>query len=113
MIEIICAKFGTTLDKLLPAVIEFGKYDCKLTARICSYFIIAGILMIIFGMFLEKHCYDGSLGEAIGFLLFLVGIIAIVVAAFILIVALATLNEWNNYPEFMSYKYILNQIVVK
>ena len=110
VIELLCSKFGTTMDNLLPAVIEFGKYDCRLTARICSYFIIAGIFMIIFGRFIEKHSYDGLFCEIIGIMIFVLGILAIIIASFILVIALATLNEWNNYPEVMAYKYILNQL---
>lgn len=101
IIDALCAKLGVTMENLIPAVAEFGKYDCQLTARICSYFIVVGILCLIIAFTLEKtnRGWDG--------LFFIVGILAVVIAGFVLILALATLNEWNNFPEVMAYKYIL------
>ncbi len=103
ILDTLCAKFGTTIDNLLPAIIEFGKYDCQLTARICTYFVIFGLAAWVVGFgLIRKTDLDG-----LGVGLCAVGFLAVLVATFILVVALATLNEWNNFPEVMAYKYIL------
>lgn len=105
IIDALCAKFGVTLEHLIPAIVEFGKYDCQLTARICSYFIIGGILCILFAFLLIKRSGDC---EFIGLLLLVIGIAAILIAGFVLLIALATLNKWNQFPEIMAYRYILS-----
>ena len=103
VVDILCTKFGTTIENLLPAIIEFGKYDCQLTARVCVGFIIFGIALVVLGYLLVKYTeFDILPGLCI-----ILGICAILIAAFILVVALATLSEWNHCPEVMAYKYIL------
>lgn len=106
MIDALCTKLGTTMENLVPAIVEFGKYDCQLTARVCMGFIIFGIALILIAVFMYKHSdYEFLPALFVG-----IGILSILVAAFVLVVALATLNEWNHFPEVMAYKYILSMI---
>lgn len=108
VIEVLCDRFGTTIDNLLPAIIEFGKYDCRLTARVCTYFLIAGIVMVLLAWCIERFSrWDHDL---LSCCLIVLGTFCIVVSALIIVIALATLNEWNNFPEVMAYKYILEMI---
>jgi uncharacterized oligopeptide transporter (OPT) family protein len=106
VIDALCTKLGTTMENLVPAIVEFGKYDCQLTARVCMGFIIFGIALILIAVFMYKHTnYDILPALFVG-----IGIFAILIAAIVLVVALATLNEWNHFPEVMAYKYIISMI---
>lgn len=106
VIDALCTKLGTTMENLIPAIVEFGKYDCQLTARVCMGFIIFGIALILIAVFMYKHTdYDILPG-----LFVVIGIFAILIAAIVLVIALATLNEWNHFPEVMAYKYIISMI---
>lgn len=106
VIDALCTKLGTTMENLVPAIVEFGKYDCQITARVCMGFIIFGIALILIAVFMYKHTnYDILPGLFVA-----IGIFAILVAAIVLVIALATLNEWNHFPEVMAYKYIIQLI---
>lgn len=106
VIDSLCSKFGTTIDNLLPAIVEFGKYDCQLTARICTYFVIFGLIALAVSLYLFRKTELDDLG----FGLCIVGFIAVIVGTLILVVALAELNEWNHFPEVMAYKYIIEAL---
>ena len=34
VIDNLCVRLGTTMENLVPAIVEFGKYDCQITARV-------------------------------------------------------------------------------
>ena len=103
VIDSLCSKFGTTIDNLLPAIIEFGKYDCQLTARICTYFVIFGLIALAVSLYLFRKTELDGLGVALS----CIGFTAVIIGTIVLVVALAELNEWNNFPEVMAYKYII------
>ena len=110
VIDALCAKLGTTMENLIPAIVEFGKYDCQLTARVCMGFIIFGIVLILIAVFMFKHTDYDIYYDILPGLFVAIGIFAILVAAIVLVIALATLNEWNHFPEVMAYKYITEMI---
>ena len=103
VIDAICAKLGIALDKLIPAVVEFGTYECQLTIRVCIYILLAGILMSIFAFWLTRKGY-----EIVPLVLFIIGITAIIICVVVLIFAAVDLHKWETYPEMMAYHYILN-----
>lgn len=106
VIDALCTKLGTTMENLVPAIVEFGKYDCQITARVCMGFIIFGIVMVLIAAIMFKRTDYEVLPVAF----ITIGIVAILIAATILVIALATLSEWNRFPEVMAYKYIIEMI---
>lgn len=106
VVDSLLSKFGTTMEYLMPAIIDFGRYECKLTIRVCSYLIITGIIFMVVSYIINRKIRCYSLEFWMDFL-FIIGIVMIIVCVFIIILALATLNKWNTFPEIMAYKYIL------
>ena len=106
VIDALCTKLGTTMENLIPAIVEFGKYDCQITARCCTWCILFGVVLIALGYLLDKY----TDADFIPGMLFVIGVITIFISTFILMVALATLSEWNHCPEVMAYKYIISMI---
>ena len=106
IVDSLLSKFGTTMENLMPAIIDFGRYECKLTIRVCSYLIIMGIIFMVVSYIINRKIRCYSLEFWMDFL-FITGIVMIIICVFVIILALATLNKWNNFPEIMAYKYIL------
>ena len=107
IVDSLLSKFGTTIEKLIPSIVEFGRYDCQLTIRVCSYLIVVGIIFIALGLIVTRRYVSDGIGTLLLFLGIL-GTVMIIVYAFIIVIAIATLNEWNAFPEIMAYKYILS-----
>lgn len=105
VIDALCAKLGVTMEHLIPAVVEFGTYECQLTIRVCIYILLVGILMTIFAFWLTRKGYDIAPG-----VLFIIGIMAILICAIALFYAAVDLHKWETYPEMMAYRYILNML---
>lgn len=103
VIDALCAKLGVTIEHLIPAIVEFGTYECQMTIRVCIYILLAGILMSVFAFWLLRKGY-----EFVPIVLFAIGITAILVCAVFLILAAVDLHKWEAYPEMMAYRYILN-----
>ena len=103
IIDTLCAKFGVTLEHLIPAIVEFGTYECQLTIRVCIYILLAGIISAILGFWLARKGY-----VSVPLVLFVIGIIAIFLCGFLLIAAVIDLHKWEAFPEMMAYRYILN-----
>ena len=108
IVDSLLNKFGTTIDKLLPSIIEFGRYDCLLNIRVCSYLIVVGIIFVALSWFLTTRYDLSDWLEIISIFLGVFAVIMIIVCAIIIVIEIATLNEWNAFPEIMAYKYILN-----
>lgn len=107
VVDSLLAKFGTTMDRLMPAIIDFGRYECRHTIRVCTYMILIGIIfMIVSYMALKRHWVVGFDGELIMDFLFVVGLIMVVISVAMIVICLATLQKWNDFPEVMAYKYI-------
>ena len=107
IVDSLLNKFGTTIDKLLPSIIEFGRYDCQLNIRVCSYLIAVGIIFVALALIIAKRDVSDGV-EVLLFFLGVFGVTIIIICAIIIVIAIATLNEWNAFPEIMAYKYILN-----
>ena len=108
IVDSLLSKFGTTMENLMPAIIDFGRYECKLTIRVCSYLIITGIIFMAVSYLVNRNRKSMSFTlETWMGIFFITGIVMMSVCVFIIILALVTLNKWNNFPEIMAYKYIL------
>lgn len=104
-VDSLLARFGTTMDRLMPAIIDFGRYECRYTVRVCIWLIGVGIIFAIVARFLDKH---NNIWEWAFWIdaLFVVGMLMIIISVFTIVVALCTLQKWNDFPEMMAYKYI-------
>ena len=103
IIDALCAKLGVTLENLIPAIVEFGTYECQMTIRVCIYILLAGIISVVFAFLLGRKGYD-----TVPMILFVFGMIAIVTCAVLLIFKVVDLHKWEAFPEMMAYRYILN-----
>lgn len=108
IVDSLLNKFGTTIDKLLPSIIEFGRYDCQLTIRICGYLIAISIVFMALSWFLTTRYNLSDWLEIFSVFLAVFGMIVFIVCIVVMIFGIVTLNEWNAFPEIMAYKYILN-----
>lgn len=98
-IELICEKLGTTIENLVPAVIEYLTHRANVGITIGAIMIAVGVLLVVVGFMIEKHG-DGFLGFFIGgaFLLFGGVVLGVYIYSYHLIV---------RYPEFSAYQEIL------
>lgn len=104
IVDSLLAKFGTTMDRLMPAIIDFGRYECRYTVRVCIWLIGVGIIFAIVAHFLD-HISSWECGFWID-VMFIIGMLMIIISVFMIVVALCTLQKWNDFPEMMAYKYI-------
>lgn len=106
VVDSLLAKFGTTMDRLIPAIIDFGRYECKHTIRVCIYMIALGLILMVISHLILKSHRVGYDGEFILELMFGLGLVAVIICTLLIIVDLATLQKWYDFPEVMAYKYI-------
>ena len=104
-VDSLLARFGTTMERLMPAIIDFGRYECRYTVRVCIWLISVGIIFAIMARFLSKHVSSCEWEFWID-ALFVVGMLMIIISVFMIVVALCTLQKWHDFPEVMAYKYI-------
>ena len=112
VVDSLLAKFGTTMDRLMPAIIDFGRYECRHTIRVCVWFIIVGMIFMLvahLGIKRAKRRDNGDLEFFMDFF-FDVGFIMVLASVFMIVVALCTLQKWNDFPEMMAYKYIFGMM---
>lgn len=108
IVDSLLAKFGTTMDRLMPAIIDFGRYECRHTIRICIWLIIIGMIFMLlthFGLKHDKKTDNIDLEVFMDFF-FVIGALMVLVSIFMIVVALCTIQKWNDFPEMMAYKYI-------
>lgn len=105
-VDSLLARFGTTMDRLMPAIIDFGRYECKHTIRVCIYMIALGLILMVVSHLVLKRNRVGYNAELICEILFALGLVAVIICVLLIIVDLATLQKWYDFPEVMAYKYI-------
>lgn len=109
-LDTLCQKFGTTINYLIPKVIEFGKYENRLGL------IIVGIIFVvsaIVAIWLNKKSNEPNISFTEENLYFGISVISEIIAILMLIgLILYSVDfiKWHSYPEMMAYKYILNII---
>lgn len=105
-VDSLLARFGTTMDRLMPVIIDFGRYECKHTIRVCIYMIALGLISMVVSHLILKSHRVGYNAEIIWELIFGLGLVAVIICVLLIIVDLATLQKWYDFPEVMAYKYI-------
>ena len=63
VVDSLLVKFGTTMDRLMPAIIDFGRYECRHTIRVCIWFIALGLILMVISHLVLKHTNVGFNGE--------------------------------------------------
>lgn len=106
VVDSLLAKFGTTMERLMPAIIDFGRYECRHTIRVCIWLIALGLILMVVSHLVLKHSDVGYNAELIWELLFALGLMAVIICVLLIIVDLETLQKWYDFPEVMAYKYI-------
>lgn len=100
----LCEKLGTTIDNLIPRVIEFGLLDSKQG-------LLVGIIIFILGV--VCICILKNIRDELSwpFIFFLLGsIIGILVGVLVISLNAYDLSLWHKAPEMMAYKTILHWI---
>lgn len=98
-IELICEKLGTTIENLVPAVIEYLIHRANIGIMIGNIMIAIGVLLIVVGFIIERR------GD--GFLWFLVGGFSLLFGVIFLGVYIYSYHLIVRYPEFSAYQEIL------
>lgn len=110
-IELLCQKLGTTLDKLVPAVIQFGIHDAKISLMISIIILTVGIGLIITGICIANRDKYLSVDNDMQIIMpIFFGAICFVIGLVILIICIVKLHYWNTFPELQAYKMILKWI---
>lgn len=107
----ICNQLGTSIENLLPKLIEYGKYDCQLTIYTWSMIFIFSMLILGAGLYIRKNENNlSSIKDLFSFVFVVGGFVFAFISICIIIIACYTLNEWDTFPEIMAYKYIISRI---
>lgn len=102
VIELICEKLGTTVEKLLPAVIEFLTHSNKIGIAVGSTLIATGLALLVIGFIVNRH-HDG-------WLWFLCGTISLLVGVVIFGNSVYCYHMVKTHPTVSAYKEILEWI---
>ena len=108
VVEMLCEKFGTTVNELIPKIVEWGIADCTLTLHVATGFLVLGIILLFLAYICDRSGKYNLEGFAIAFWIF--GGTAVGACALIIVINLCTRYEWIHYPEVMAYKMIVNNI---
>ena len=108
VVEMLCEKFGTTVNELIPKIVEWGIGDCTLMLHVTTGFLVLGIILLFLAYICDRSGKYDLDGIAIAFWIF--GGATTVICIILIAVALCTRYEWIHYPEVMVYKMIFNHI---
>ena len=101
-IELICEKLGTTIEKLVPSMIEYSIYKLHMSLLICGAILILGVFTIVLGF--TKRALDT---EAC-IVLWILGGIVTAICFIAVAIQLYDLRIWNAYPTMRAYETILS-----
>lgn len=104
VIELICEKLGTTIEKLVPAVIEYGTYKTKTGLTIWGIVLAVSIFIILLGFTRKAYATD------LDIVCWVIGGIIFGIFAIFVIIELYDLKMWNNYPEMRAYETIMSWV---
>ena len=105
-IELICQKLGTTLENLVPAVIDYNIYADKIGIFIGAVILIIGFILIGVAIYLnhKEDYYDEPI------VLYFLILMAIAVGSIIFFVSIVDYHYFVKFPEIRAYKAILGWI---
>ena len=101
-IELICEKLGTTIEYLVPAVIEYLTHRANVGIAVGVVLVVVGAFLVTIGFVIDKHEYGFGWFLAGGFVLgFGMIVLGFYFYARHLVIA---------YPQISAYKEILGWI---
>ena len=101
-IELICEKLGTTIENLVPSVIEYCIYKAHVLLLIWGAIFMLGVFAIVLGF--TKRALDSD--SCI--VLWTLGGIAVLICFIAVSIELYNLRLWNAYPTMRAYETILS-----
>ena len=104
-IELICEKLGTTIENLVPAVIEYINHTANIGITVSAFFLAIGVALIIAGIIIDKKSryIDGVSFDIIGFFVALIGLVGLGFAIY-------NKHIVTVYPTITAYKEILSWV---
>lgn len=101
-IELICEKLGTTVEHLVPTVIDYLTHRANVCMAIGVAFAVVGAFLIMMGFIIDRH------GDATALWFF--GWVALVIGALTFGISLYCKHLVTTYPQISAYKEIFSWI---
>lgn len=102
-IEMICQKLGTTVENIIPAVIEYCTHDSKVGLAFGCILLAIGIFSVGFAIIFYRRDEDGipvAIFIIIAVISFIIGFIFTIGCGY-------DLHILNKFPEMYAYRTIL------